>query len=468
MVHNGARVGAFLLLLVIVGLTFAQSTGPGGRYPSRRFPPKRVQASPSVPTTTPASQLALNAEALARTFMTQFVTGNYLAEWPELAPFAQAQWPSEAARATMLRAKFAGPAQPRSFMIGSPASSTSTWTPPENPGQQFDGVILVPVSVAFATPDKLAPVGVSADYQSLNLVLIAGVPLAPPQVRSSNPEGSSLWVLGEGPAAIDAPVLAPPNPTLRRATVPILMYHVVAPFPVPTQWSSQYAYRLEYGLTVTPGQFAAQMALVAARQAHPISLARLADYLLYGLPLPTLAIVITFDDGREGPYQNAVPILVHYGFTATFFIPVGLVGQTARTAGGLNLQTYLTWPQVSALALGGFSVEDHTLFDNHALWGATPAMVQALAAQPAAALEQHTGVPVQFIAYTGVWPYPSAAQAGPAERQLFSELQAVGFVGGAVDSRVNSVQESTATLWQLPRVRMTPNQPLGALTQWVS
>ena len=94
-------------------------------------------------------------------------------------------------------------------------------------------------------------------------------------------------------------------------------------------------------------------------------------------------------------------------------------------------------------------------------------MVQALAAQPAAALEQHTGVPVQFIAYTGVWPYPSAAQAGPAERQLFSKLQAVGFVGGAVDSRVNSDQESTSTLWQLPRVRMTPNQPLGALTQWV-
>lgn len=38
------------------------------------------------------------------------------------------------------------------------------------------------------------------------------------------------------------------------------MYHVVAPFPARSEWSTQYAYNLEYGLTVTPQQFGQQMA----------------------------------------------------------------------------------------------------------------------------------------------------------------------------------------------------------------
>ena len=467
MVHGVGRIGAFLLLLMVVGLTFAQSSGDASRASRKRPLQKIPLVAPSVPPATPAPVLPLIAQALARTFMTQFVAGDYAAQWPELTLFAQAQWPSPAARAAMLQAKFAGSAQAVSFTVGTPGPPVTTWTPPEDPAQQFSDVILVPVTVVFASPAALAPEGVAGDYQNLDLALLVGSPLTPARVRWGRPVVPSLSVLGEGPAAIDAPVVVPANPPKRAATVPILMYHVVAPLPVLAQWNSAYAYQLEYGLTVTPGQFAAQMALLATRQAHPISLARLADNLLYGLPLPLLPVVITFDDGREGPFQNAVPILVHYGFTATFFVPVGLVGQTVETTGGFNPQTYLTWPQVTALSQGGFAIEGHTLYDNHALWGATPATVQALVAQPAATLEQHTGAPVQFIAYSGVWPYPSAAQAGPAEQQLFTELAAVGFVAGAVDARINSDEESTVMMWQLPRVRMTPNLLPAALLPWL-
>lgn len=467
MLHGAGRLGAFLLLLMVIGLAFTQTSGVARRPPPAQHPQTTPVPPPPPPPVTPTPVLPLAAEALASTFMAQFVAGDYAAQWPELAPFDQMNWPSMAARAAMLQAKFTGAARPLSFSVGAAASSGVAWTPPEDPGRQFGDVVLVPVTVAFATPAALVPPGVASDYQTLDLALLVGNPLAPPQASRSEPLVPSLTVLGEGPAAIDAPVLNPANPPNRAAAVPILMYHVVAPLPVRAQWTTPYAYLLEYGLTVTPAQFAAEMALLAARGAHPISLTRLADYLLYGLPLPSAAVVISFDDGREGTYQDAVPLLTHFDFTATFFVPTGLVGQTVKTATGLNPQTYLTWPQIIALSQSGFAIEGHTLYDNHALWGATPATVQLLVAHPAAALQQHTGLPVQFMAYTGVWPYPGASQVGPAETQLFSELQAVGLVAGVVDSRIDSNQESTAALWHLPRVRMGPSQLPSALLPWL-
>jgi len=460
-------VSGFLLLLLVTGLAFSQSMATARRGPIPTPTPTAPGRVPPTPLPTPSPRLPRAAEALARAFMSQFVSGQFAAQWMELTPFAQAQWPSQSARVAMLQTKFSGPAQPVSFTVGTATPAASAWTPPEAPAEHFRSVLLVPVTVTFASPSSLLPAGVAADYQALTLAISAPRVSGPPQVVTGGPALSSLLVLGEGPAAMDAPIVVPPNPVARSAAVPILMYHVVAPFPVRSQWNTGYAYQLEYGLTVTPGQFATQMAALAASQAHAISLQRLSDFLLYGLPLPQLPVVITFDDGREGPFQYAVPILTNYGFTATFFVPVGLVGETVHTLAGFNPQSYLTWAQVTTLSQGGFSIEDHTLYDNKALWGASPATVQALVAQPSVLLAQHTGVPVQFIAYTGVWPYPSPATAGPAELSLFSELRAVGFVAGVIDARINSAQESSQMLWQLPRIRMNPNQPPSALLRWV-
>ena len=90
-----------------------------------------------------------------------------------------------------------------------------------------------------------------------------------------------------------------------------------------------------------------------------------------------------------------------------------------------------------------------------------------LAGQTAAQLEQHTGRAVQFIAYSGLWPYPSATAVGRPQRALFAELAGLGYVGGAVDSRIDSDAQSTAAIWQLARVRMNPNEPASALAPWL-
>ncbi len=433
------------LLLVLGAAAIATSSSPAhARDAARRQ---------DHPTTSAAALLSQRLEAAAAGFMQQLQERDYGAQWSELAPAARALWPSSAGRSAMLGAKFTGSATITSYSLGGPQPAP-VWINPEDPAQRIAGGYQVPVAVRFADPSSLMPAGVAAFYQQLRLTLVA--------TQATSPQ-----ILGEGPASLDAPVIEPVHPPSVTAGVPILMYHVVAPFPVPAQWNSGYGYRLEYGLTVTPGQFAAQMQFLASSGAHSISLTRLADFLLYGLALPSKPVVITFDDGRESPYQNAVPVLTHYGFTATFFVPSGLVGKFVTVRGGLNPQHYLSWPQITTLAQSGFWVEDHSLYDNVALWGLPSGEVSRLAGQTAAALEQHTGRAVQFIAYSGVWPYPNAAQAGPSQRLLFSELGALGYVGGAVDSRIDSDSQSTAGLWQLGRVRMNPNESGSGLAPWI-
>jgi peptidoglycan/xylan/chitin deacetylase (PgdA/CDA1 family) len=414
--------------------------------------PARTQRTVTPPARTAAVTRAARARAAAESFMRQMEAGRYQAQWSELAPLAQAQWPSEAARTAMLAAKFRGPAKIVSFTLGA-AQPAPDWVSPENPSQRVAGGLEVPATVTFADPAALRPTGLLTAYQQQRLVILA-------------PRHGPAQVVGEGPASLDAPVIEPTALPREVGAVPVLMYHVVAPFPNRSQWNSQYAYDLEYGLTVTPGQFADQMAYLAFVHAHAISLNRLADFLLYGLPLPARPVVITFDDGRESPYLNAVPVLARYGFTATFFVPSGMVGKFVRTLAGTNPQHYMSWSQIDTLASSGYWIEDHTLYDNVALWGLPAAEVAQLAGQTAATLARHTGRPVQFIAYSGLWPYPTSTGVGPSQTELFSELEQLGYVGGAVDARTDSDTQTTAGIWQIPRVRINPNEAGSQLSPW--
>lgn len=62
-------------------------------------------------------------------------------------------------------------------------------------------------------------------------------------------------------------------------------------------------------------------------------------------------VVITFDDGLEGNYTHALPILKAYGLRATFFVAAGSIG-TPR---------FMSWVQLQELAEQGMSVQSHTV-----------------------------------------------------------------------------------------------------------
>src|ERR1700712_4161674 len=86
--------------------------------------------------------------------------------------------------------------------------------------------------------------------------------------------------------------------------VPVLMYHHVSPSPGM--------------ITVSPENFAAQMAYVARAGYTTVSAAQLAAYLA-GDPLPRKSIVLTFDDGYLDNWVHAHPVLEKHGLTAICF-----------------------------------------------------------------------------------------------------------------------------------------------------
>jgi peptidoglycan/xylan/chitin deacetylase (PgdA/CDA1 family) len=424
LVRYGALATAALLLA-------ACGVGSSGQATTLR---PRTRASP-----TPVAAVLQQA----RRFMQLMVAGDFAAQWELLTPQAQQQWPSAQARTDMLEAKFGG-APIAGFTLGTPTPD-ATWTSRENL-VTMPGVWQVPVSITFRDPSNIRPQAAVAAYQQeLSLAL------TPPSGRQK-PE-----LVGEGPASLDAPVILPARIPDLTTHVPILMYHRVAPYPNRAAYRTTYDWELDYGLTVDPAEFQGQVQYLAQNGYVAISLTRLADHLLYGLPLPAKAVVFTFDDGRMSPYTYAVPTLRKYGFTATFFVPAGLVGWEPTR---LPLH-YLTQAQISQLAQTGFWIEDHTLKDNVPLWSVGGSELQQLALDTRTALESISHQPIQWIAYTGQWPYPSATTAGPAEEQLFQELAAMGYVGGVVDASIDSTNETSQQLWQLPRVRVGPNEPLS-------
>lgn len=116
---------------------------------------------------------------------------------------------------------------------------------------------------------------------------------------------------------------APPRAAERALagrTVPILMYHQVSPWPA--KGFEKY--------TVTPRAFAAQMRWLALAGYTPVGLDALLAHRATGAPLPRRPVVITFDDGFASCVEHAVPVLQSRGFTATFYLVAGLMGQPSR------------------------------------------------------------------------------------------------------------------------------------------
>jgi peptidoglycan/xylan/chitin deacetylase (PgdA/CDA1 family) len=235
------------------------------------------------------------------------------------------------------------------------------------------------------------------------------------------------------------------------------MYHLVGPFPDRAVYTNLNSYILDYDLTVTPAAFTQEIAYLLQNDYTSISLNRLSDALLYGLPLPAHPVVLTFDDGFLNEWQYAVPTLERAHYTAVFFPCSGIIGQT------LGHESYMTAADLADLASSGFWVQDHTYNDGTSLWGRSPAQMNFLAGDTAHSLEALTQQPIQFIAYSGLWPYKSGTQVEAPEQELFSELPPLGYVAGLEDLRLPAAPwlETSTQLWELPRIRVFDNETLA-------
>lgn len=417
--------------LAVIGVALIALSACGASAAAR---PSHQHHAARHPSPSPAP-LSWAVSGAASQFMSLLVEGAYDAQWALLSPQAQQQWPSEQARDQMLATKYGGITL--SYSLGTPVAGR-TWVSPETL-TQVQGLWEVPCSVTLSGgPPQLQ--GTAADFASLPLYVSL--------------QDTTTQVFGEGAASLDAPVLLPATVPDATYAVPALMYHDVAPTPNRANYASTYGYDLQYQLTVPPDQFSQQMTWLAQNNYHPISLVRLADALYDGLPLPANPVVITFDDGFLGQYSNALPILQSHGFTATFFVCTGLVGW--QTAG----QHYVSWGQLQQMAADGFWIEDHTVNDDTTNYGQSAAVLDRLLLSTQQVLVQKIGQPVQFYAYSSVWPYPAARQSGPLVDNIVPVLQQGGYQLALTDPKDLSNQVLSSQPYQVPRIRVSPDEPI--------
>lgn len=70
-------------------------------------------------------------------------------------------------------------------------------------------------------------------------------------------------------------------------------------------------------------------------------------------PIPEKLVVLTFDDSVRSHFTVVRPILLNYGFSATFFITEGFDFKE-------NKRDYMTWDEIAQLHRDGFEIGNHT------------------------------------------------------------------------------------------------------------
>ena len=257
-------------------------------------------------------------------------------------------------------------------------------------------------------------------------------------------------IIGGGPTDLQAPVLFPDTIANNTDAVPVIMYHRIAPMPARSEFNTDYGYRLDVGLTVTPQNFASQMNDLQSKNYHTISPNDLFNNLYYHLPLPPNPILLTFDDGRLSAFTYGLPILLQHHFTATYFIPPYLSG---KMFGLDNHNKYMSFAQLQILAEHGMYIENHSLKHDRPLWDIPPAALKQSLTTANSELFQTTKYPIQFIAYPGRWPYANWDQIGPAQLTTEQVLSQMGFATAFLDLGQNEALENSNYPYQVPRIR---------------
>jgi peptidoglycan/xylan/chitin deacetylase (PgdA/CDA1 family) len=185
------------------------------------------------------------------------------------------------------------------------------------------------------------------------------------------------------------------------AAVPILMYHVInappagAPFP---------------GLYVQPRQFAEQMQALKDGGWHAVTLDQLQAYWREGVPLgPGRPIVLTFDNGYQSQYTNALPVLRRLGWVGD---------ENIQLSGLPPSQGGLGEDEVRTLIDSGWELDTQGV--SHAdLVTLDPAQLRYQVADARRILQQRYHVPVNWFCY------PS----GHYDAAVIAAVRAAGFAG---------------------------------------
>jgi len=169
-----------------------------------------------------------------------------------------------------------------------------------------------------------------------------------------------------------------------------------------------------------------------------ITFSDLLKHIRYGRTLPDKAAIITSDDGYQGNYTNAYPILKKYGFVMTVFLVTGVVAD--EDASRMNNTVFnkrtnverpmLIWPEIYEMDDYGCEFLSHTV--NHIRLGlATDEEMLDELMVSGQDIEEKLGKDVDFFA----WPFDNySEEKWPLIKEAGYE-GAVRYWGGIEDTR---------------------------------
>ena len=236
-----------------------------------------------------------------------------------------------------------------------------------------------------------------------------------------------------------AAALGPATGTPGTASVPVLMYHVIAPPPTGAPFP---------GLYVQPQEFAAQMQALKAAGWHPVTLDQLRAYWTRGAKLPAgKPIVITFDNGYHSQYAQALPVLRKLGWVAD---------ENIQLSGLPPSQGGLTTGEVRGLIDAGWELDTQGI--SHAdLITLDPSELHYQIVTARQRLQREYGVPVNWFCY------PS----GHYDATVIDAVRAAGFVGST--TVVPGWAGPGSDMYRLPRLRvLSGTSPSALLAQIAS
>jgi len=220
--------------------------------------------------------------------------------------------------------------------------------------------------------------------------------------------------------------------------VPILMYHVINPPPAGAPFP---------GLYVSAGEFAAQMQALANAGYHAITLDQMWAYWQRGVPLPAgKPIVVSFDNGYQSQYSNALPVLRRLGWVGD---------ENLQLTGLPPSQGGLSEAQVRELVAAGWELDTQGF--SHADLITLDATQLAYQVATARTVIQHRyGVPANWFCY------PS----GHYDATVIAAVRAAGFTGST--TVVPGWAGPDSGPYRLPRLRVlggtSPESLLSELT----
>jgi biofilm PGA synthesis lipoprotein PgaB len=143
----------------------------------------------------------------------------------------------------------------------------------------------------------------------------------------------------------------------------------------------------------TPRQLRRQFEQLREAGASVVPLADLYEHLNTGRELPPKAVVLTFDDGYLGQYENAYPLLKEFSYPATFFVHTSAVG--TKTG-----KDHMTWNQLKELDQEALvTIESHTVTHPEDLRKLSATDLKRELTYSKQVLEGKLGRKMRFLAY---------------------------------------------------------------------